>query len=289
MLARIPSTRFWVGAALIGGLWLVGFWNLLVSMGLLFAAVTGLVVAQRLSSPGTRATPRAVALELTGVTAILVHVGLGYPYLVIGLMGTPQVAEGARFALGVVTVLVWVILFGIGIILWLRRRWIVAGVPVASLIAAGALSFAGGALPAEVRPPLPHQPTTVGVIVDRDDREEARSNLTLASGERITVHLTLSRPRGSEPSPGHLLLAGHDEGGSRVWFYALPGTGDCFRLPDGLAEDLGTSIHFSFGLELPKSEDDATAPAPTALASASIEDLCVNRDGEVTRERAPVP
>jgi hypothetical protein len=266
------------------GLWWAGFIRLpLVAIGL--AAIAALFLHRTRTSGLQRPSFRDVTFYLLALLALGVHFALGLGYLLFMIIGARQASDADRLWLSIATAAMWLVVLAVGAALWLGRRWLVAGVPVASVLALTILAAYAQSLPAVERPPEVHRPTAAGVIAARADAPGAASLITLASGQNLTIYLTLARPQSVEPTVGRLLIAGQEEWGYRWWWYALRGEGDCFWLSDTGAEELGRSIRFSFGLELPKADGYRSRDLPSPLPSTAELQFCVNGGGEVAGAR----
>jgi hypothetical protein len=277
-----PTVLFAAVAVALTAMLLVGALSIIELFGGFVMAAIVLLVHRR--ATGVSVGRRAMLLDVVAVLVVGIHVVLGVVYAFVGLVPT-RIGEADRTALSAVVMagwLGWLAVLVLTVGLWSRRHWLLFATPLLSIAVLLLVQRYSDALP---RVPEPHSPTTVGLIVSREDREEGRSTLRLASGDTVEVFLTLRRRPSVAPTMGTLLIFGQ-EGWGRPWFYALQGTPDCFHLVEpGAPTDHGNWIRFSFGLELPKAID--YAPPRDDTSESSPADFCVNAEGEVKGRLGP--
>jgi hypothetical protein len=275
---------FSLAALVLAALVLAGLVDtLLLVVG--YAALAALFLAHARASGVARPPLRSLVFHLVAILAVGAHLAMAIGYAIFAVVAAGHASETHRALLAPITAVVWLAIFALGVALWLRRRWLIAGLPVLAFAALILLRTYADALPA-VPPPEAHRPALVEVIAELEyfGQGNRMARLTLDSGGTVTVHADRDErdhPGARGPQAGDLLLLGRDSGGR--WFYALPGSGECFTLVDygpGDLFDREAPIRFSFGLELPKADEYDRSSLGSAVQATPVR-FCVNRDGEV--------
>jgi hypothetical protein len=154
--ANQAAVWFSLAALVVATLWLFGFVNtILVVVG--FAVIATLSIRHVRAGRVARPTVRSVVFHIFGILAVGAHLALGIGYLLFAVVGARQASDSDRALLAVVTALVWLAIFGLGLALWLKRQWLIVAVPVLTVAAPFMLRAYADALPA-VPAPEPHSP-----------------------------------------------------------------------------------------------------------------------------------